>query len=423
MDVKSASPSISTAVFVSFQKSLHTKCPIKLDILKNIYTVLRGESHSRRPYVSATFEKVRRFGRWFFGFRPTPLPKTLPDLSVTVIVPAYNEEESIANTIESILEQTYPITHIIVVDDHSMDRTNEIASAYAARYPQVEVVRTHVNQKSKSMAQNYVLDRVKTDLFVTIDGDTMLHPEAIARTLPFFHSPKTIVVCGFVIPQKITTFWERARFIEYLYGLTIVKPAQDHWRTIMVASGCFSIFRTVPVREEFGGFKKRTIVEDMDLTWEVVAAGYDAYFAPDALCFPVEPATLKVMFSQLDRWYSGFFQCLKVRGNLFKHNKRIAIAAYGYMIWSFVGGLTIPWIGWAVTNNVWLTLLVVILSSLIFAGLPAFYKAHQLRMLRKAITSFPAFIFITYFNLAIYLYAGFMEVVMKRNLSSWTKGH
>ncbi|MFM2374784.1 MAG: hypothetical protein RLZZ234_779, partial [Candidatus Parcubacteria bacterium] len=89
---------------------------------------------------------------------------TATDLShqptVTVLVPAYNEEASIAKTIESILAQTYPVAEIIVIDDHSSDRTSEIASSF----PGVVVVRTAKNQGTKAQAQNYVLHRITTEL-------------------------------------------------------------------------------------------------------------------------------------------------------------------------------------------------------------------------------------------------------------------
>lgn len=361
--------------------------------------------------------------RWFFGFKPSPIPPETPQLSVTVIVPAYNEEASIAKTIESILAQTYKAESIVVVDDHSKDRTSEIALEYAATHPSIKVVRTHVNQGSKAMAQNYVLKDVTTDLFVTIDGDTTLDPDAIERTLHYFNRPNTLIVCGFVIPQKIKTFWERARFFEYLYGLSTIKPAQEHWGSIMVASGCFSIFRTKKIMEEFGGFKKRTIVEDMDLTWEVIEAGYEVYFASDAVCRPVEPATFKVTFDQLERWYRGFFQNIMIRGNLFRHSKRIAIAAYSYMIWSFFGALVIPVTALSLTGNLWVTLMVMAVVSLVFAGLPSFYQAWKFKMLKEALLSFPAFVFIPYVNLSIYLYAAWKELILRQKLTEWKKGH
>ena len=144
---------------------------------------------------------------------------------VTVLVPAYNEEASIAETIKSIQAQTVPIKDILVIDDHSTDRTGEIARSLGAR-----VVRTDVNQGTKAQAQQYVISRgeVNTELVVTIDGDTILDSKAVEKTLPYFNNPKTASVCGFVIPAKIKTLWERGRFVEYMFGIALGKVAQNN---------------------------------------------------------------------------------------------------------------------------------------------------------------------------------------------------
>lgn len=364
--------------------------------------------------------------RWFLGFRPTPFPQRIPQLSVTVIVPAYNEEASIARTIESILSQTHFVERIIVVDDCSSDSTNEIASDYSVRHPSVSVVRTDLNQGSKAMAQNYVLPSVETDLFVTIDGDTMLAPDAIEQTMVFFSEQNTAIVCGFVVPQKIKTFWERARFIEYLHTFSIMKPAQDHWGVLTVASGCFSVFRTHEVRDLLGGFKHRTLVEDMDLTLEAQEAGYRIAFANRALCFPVDPPTFRVMFDQLERWYRGFFQCIMVRGTpfqMFGQSKKMALTIYLYALWSLLSSLTVPLLGWYVTRNILGTVLAVFVSMILFVGIPVFIKAYKMGRLKEAIISFPAFLPLTYINVSIYAYAAWKEVIQRQHLNEWKKGH
>jgi cellulose synthase/poly-beta-1,6-N-acetylglucosamine synthase-like glycosyltransferase len=199
--------------------------------------------------------------RWWLGMLPTEVVKYHPKhFSISVIIPAYNEEASIGDTVESIKNQSVPIDRIIVVDDHSSDSTGDVARSHGA-----EVVRTHVNQGTKAMAQNYVMNEIDTDLFVTIDGDTLLHEEAIERTLIYFNDPQVASVCGQVIPQKIGTLWERGRFIEYLFGISLFKEAQNRVGAVLVSSGCFSTFRTKIIKE-MGGFKQRTMAEDMDLT-------------------------------------------------------------------------------------------------------------------------------------------------------------
>lgn len=201
--------------------------------------------------------------RWWLGLKPK-FPEKEMNLSVAVVIPAYNEERCIADTINSLKSQTAHIDEIVVVDDCSSDRTSEIARSMG-----VKVVRTPKNQGTKAMAQNYVLQKLKYDLIVTIDADTLLAPDAIERVLPYFNNEKTFAVCGFVVPQKIETTWERGRHVESVFGITIVKAGQNNTGLVMVASGCFTVFR-YDVLKELGFFNERTMAEDMDLTWEAL---------------------------------------------------------------------------------------------------------------------------------------------------------
>src|SRR5574342_3041 len=86
---------------------------------------------------------------------------------LTVIIPAYNEAESIADTIRSLLEQTQIADEIIVVDDCSSDRTGDIA-----RNLGVTVICPPKNTGSKAGAQNFVLPMIKTEFVMALDADT-----------------------------------------------------------------------------------------------------------------------------------------------------------------------------------------------------------------------------------------------------------
>ncbi len=93
---------------------------------------------------------------------------------LTIIVPAFNEAETIADTIRSLHNQTVPPEEIIVVDDCSRDETGEIAQELDAT-----VVRPPSNTGSKAGAQTFALPGVRTEFTVTIDADTVLAPDAL----------------------------------------------------------------------------------------------------------------------------------------------------------------------------------------------------------------------------------------------------
>ncbi len=355
--------------------------------------------------------------RWWLGLKPEIACSPLKyDYTISVIIPAYNEEKSIADTIRSIKNQTARIDAIIVVDDFSSDKTGDVALAEGAY-----VIRTPHNMGTKAMAQNYVLPYIPTDLFVTIDADTILHPEAIEKTLPYFNDPKTGSVCGFVVPQKIETIWERGRFIEYLFGISIMKAAQNNVRTVLVSSGCFSTFKTDIVRK-FGGFKQRTMAEDMDLTWEMHFKHYKIYCAPDAYCYPLDPPTAKIFIKQILRWYSAFFQNISIHKKALLKNK-IGFFVYGYLIDSLLNPIVL-----IAAFAIWLesfiyAFLLYIIIDLIIIAIPCLIKGVTIGMFWKTAGSIFSYPIIRFVNLYVFWRALWNEWIVRKRLATWDKGH
>ena len=134
---------------------------------------------------------------------------------LTVIVPAYNERESIADTLRSLQAQTRLPERIVVVDDCSADGTGDVA-----RMLDVSVVRPTSNTGSKAGAQNVALELIDTEFTMAIDADTTLAPDAIEKLLEAFDDSTVAAACGFVIPRFVNTLWERARYVEYLLAFT-----------------------------------------------------------------------------------------------------------------------------------------------------------------------------------------------------------
>ena len=144
-----------------------------------------------------------------------PLLRPTAGIDVTVIIPAYNEAASVPDTIKSLQAQTTPPAAIIVVDDCSTDETGDVARALG-----VVVVRPPTNTGSKAGAQNFGLRYVHTPLTVAVDADTVLARDAIECLLPAFNDPAVAAACGFVLPQRVRSLWERGRYIEYLFAFT-----------------------------------------------------------------------------------------------------------------------------------------------------------------------------------------------------------
>ena len=105
--------------------------------------------------------------------------------TVTVIIPAYNEEQYLERTIRSLHTQTYPANEIIVIDDYSTDATGKIALKMG-----VKVLKPPQNTGSKAKAQNYALPYVNTDLIVALDADTALQENALEELVKAIENPE-----------------------------------------------------------------------------------------------------------------------------------------------------------------------------------------------------------------------------------------
>lgn len=337
---------------------------------------------------------------------------------VTVIVPAYNEADSVADTIRSLQEQTVRPSEIIVVDDCSTDGTGDVARALG-----VTVVRPPNNTGSKAGAQSFALARVRSPFTMAIDADTVLAPDAIERLFAAFERPQVVAACGFVLPRRVRTLWERGRYVEYLFAFTFYKQVQDYFGKPLIASGCFSMYRTSALRDQ-GGWSNRTMAEDMDLTWSFYQAGQEVRFVPAAVCYPIEPHNFLFLRKQLRRWSHGFVQNVKLhwRGLLGVPYLRsaVAVAFWDAMIASVVYLFLLPVLA-ILFRAPWLLLGYVIDVPTVLV--PVLAGAAPRRELGKALASLPAFFVLRTVNGFFFLRAAWAELVMKRSLLLYEKGH
>jgi cellulose synthase/poly-beta-1,6-N-acetylglucosamine synthase-like glycosyltransferase len=337
--------------------------------------------------------------------------------AVTVIVPAYNEAASIAETIESLRRQTFAPAEIIVVDDCSDDGTGEIASSLGAT-----VLRPDTNTGSKAGAQTFALPSVSTALVMAVDADTALAPDAIEKLLEAMDDSSVAAACGYVLPRRVRTLWERGRYIEYLFAFSFFKQIQDYYEKPLISSGCFSVYRTDALRR-LGGWSTRTMAEDMDLTWSFYQAGWKIRFVPAAVCYPIEPHNLEFMRKQLRRWSHGFVQNVRLhwRGLLHLGYLRsvVAVACYDALIASLAFLVALPMLALLVSP---LFLLGYVLDAPAVI-IPVAVAATHRRELRRALLSFPCFYVLRVLNAAMMLKAIWLEGPMRRPLLVYEKGH
>ena len=338
--------------------------------------------------------------------------------NLTIIVPAFNEVEIIADTIKSLQFQTMPAAEIIVVDDCSTDGTGDIARAYG-----VTVVRPPTNTGSKAGAQNYALELVTTNLTMAIDADTTLAPDAIEILLRALDDPEVVAACGSVLPRHVHTLWERGRYIEYLLAFTFYKPIQEYYEKPLISSGCFSVYRTEVLRNN-QGWNRRTMAEDMDLTWTFYQAGHKVRFVPEAVCYPIEPHSFPFMRRQLKRWSHGFIQNVQLhwRGilNVPCLRSLVGVAMWDAVVASLAYLFLIPLLA-ILTGNPWFLLGYLIDIPAVI--IPVVYAAIARRELGQALTSLPSFFILRLVNSIFILEALWTEMVLHRQLKVYEKGH
>jgi biofilm PGA synthesis N-glycosyltransferase PgaC len=257
---------------------------------------------------------------------------------------------------------------------------------------------------------------------MAVDADTTLAPDAIETLLKAFDDATVAVACGSVLPRHVSSMWERGRYIEYLFAFSFFKRIQDHFEKPMIASGCFSAYRTAALRQA-GGWSTRTMAEDMDLTWTLYRAGHGVKFVPEALCYPIEPHDLRFLAKQLRRWSHGFVQNVRLHRrdllDLGFLRSAVAVALWDSILASLAYLVVLPVL--AITISPAFLLAYLIDAPVVLV--PVLHQAVRRRELGRALASMPGFFALRVVNAFFMLTALWRELVVGRPLLVYEKGH
>lgn len=250
-------------------------------------------------------------------------------ITVTVIIPAHNEESTIEQTVRSCQNQTYPVEQIIVVADNCTDSTVERARRVGAMVIEGK-------GGSKAAAQNMALIHATGDVVVAIDGDAMLSASAVELMTDTIRTG-AVGTCPAAIPKDAHTIYSQYRTLYHAIANGWVRKIQDVFDKQLVLSGMANCHRT-DVLQELGGFPSDIITEDFNLTWMLHRRGYRVAFTPRAFVYTQEPTSLRELLSQMHRWTSGFAQTMvKHRAPLQDVSAFIVVSSQ--VIDAFIGGL------------------------------------------------------------------------------------
>ena len=242
-----------------------------------------------------------------------PAPDHYP--FVSIIVPAFNEEQVIQASLSSLLELRYPYYEIIAVDDGSTDDTYQKMREFEGNHYGVRVSVFRKENSGKADTLNYGIHRSKAPIVVCMDSDSRLTPAALRYAVRHFNDPHVGAVAGNVKVINRHNIWTKLQALEYIEGLNIVRKAQAFWRTVNVIPGPIGIFRRAAI-EATGGYDSDTFAEDFDMTVKILADGWKIHYEPKAVAYTEAPEELLDIIKQRYRWSRGILQALRKQKHL-----------------------------------------------------------------------------------------------------------
>jgi cellulose synthase/poly-beta-1,6-N-acetylglucosamine synthase-like glycosyltransferase len=238
--------------------------------------------------------------------------------TVSILIPAHNEERVIGRLLQRLTELTYPQSklQVIVVDDASSDGTGAIADEYSRKHPFIRALhRTKQNgAKGKASAMNDGFKLATGEITLCFDADYYPQKDIVEKLTAGFVSPEIGAVQGRVVvlnePQNLVT---RLVALERISGYRVDQEARDNLGLIAQFGGTVGGFRT-SLLKSLGGWAEDILAEDTDLTFRVYLAGYKIKYVVNAECYEEAVDNWKAYRQQRFRWAKGHMQCF------FKHS-------------------------------------------------------------------------------------------------------
>lgn len=244
---------------------------------------------------------------FFYKYEPVIMDDSkFPPISV--LVAAYNEEESVLEMLRGLRNQDYPnAIEVLIVDDGSTDRMIERLNKVEFKGLRVMTV----PHAGKANALNKGLAKCSHDIVVTIDADTFLHHKALRNIVARLLSRDDFAaVAGDVlVKNERLSRLARLQAWDYMLGISSVKRQQSMFHGTLVAQGAFSAFRKKAVMD-LKGWQNR-IGEDIVLTWALLKAGWKVGYEPKAFAFTNAPLGFGRFSRQRQRWARGMIEGFK----------------------------------------------------------------------------------------------------------------
>lgn len=225
--------------------------------------------------------------------------------SVTIIVPCWNEQNTVSKTVHSLLNLDYPKDKlkIMVVDDGSTDNTWGAVQKFA-NHPQIEL---HTKENGgKYTALNYGISKLTTDLVGCLDADSYVHKDSMKKIALYFEDKETMAVAPSIKLWQPKNILQLLQKVEYGFGI-FTRKMYHYMNAIYITPGPFSIFRR-EVFEKLGGYEHAHNTEDIQIALRMQKNGLKIAHAHEAIVYTVPPETVKKLLKQRVRWSYGFIK-------------------------------------------------------------------------------------------------------------------
>ncbi|MGA7837547.1 MAG: glycosyltransferase [Ignavibacteriaceae bacterium] len=233
---------------------------------------------------------------------------------LSIIIPVYNEEKVVAESVSSLLALDYSNYEIIIVNDGSTDKTKNVAEKLVGYqkglHNDIKVSLINRPNGGKSQALNAGIRYSKAEFVLCMDGDSQLSPDSIKVAVRHFTNPEIGAVAGNVKVLNRGKLYTDLQALEYIEGLNLGRSAQSLINLVNIIPGPIGLFRKKAIVGA-GYYSSLTFAEDADLTLKILADGWRVYYEPNSISFTEAPEKLNQLLKQRYRWTRGIIQAIR----------------------------------------------------------------------------------------------------------------
>lgn len=249
---------------------------------------------------------------------------------ISIIIPAWNEEVGIVTTVKSALSNTYQNIEIIIVNDGSKDRTDEVCKTFIEEYKKKplkgkKVKYFHQENGGKGTALNHGISKAKGEIIVTMDADSAHDIHAMENLVRYFRDPSVSAVVGNVKVSNTTTLIGFLQHVEYLFGFYF-KRVHSVFDAEYIFGGACAAFRKSTTFDKLGGFDTVNKTEDIEYSMRIKMNGLKSVYAEDVIAYTEGASDFEGLYKQRLRWKKGRIDTFIKYKNLFwsrdKHHSK-----------------------------------------------------------------------------------------------------